>query len=313
MKILIISIFCISLYASNLPKCVYISSYHQGFSWSDGIEKSIKDVLKNKCEVFQFNMDTKRNKTENFKESQAILAREFISKINPNIVITADDNAAKYLVSKYYKNTKLPFIFCGINWTAKKYGFPYNNVTGILEVLPINGLFKLATEIVPGRNAIFIGDNTITDKKDLLRFQNFSKSININLDHKLVDNVSQWKDIYLKAQNDYDFVILGHNAAIKGWNNDEIKKFVYKNTKKLSLTTYNWMMEFATLGLTILPSEQGEWAANSAIAIINGYDIKDIAITTNKKWDIWLNSKIQKSSGVKIPRNIRYKAKKVID
>ena len=107
MKILIIILFYISLYSNTLPKCVYISSYHQGFSWSDGIEKSIKKVLKNKCEIFQFNMDTKRNKTESFKKSQAILAKNFINKINPNIVITSDDNAAKYLVSKYYKNSKL--------------------------------------------------------------------------------------------------------------------------------------------------------------------------------------------------------------
>ena len=311
MKILIISIFCISLYASNLPKCVYISSYHQGFSWSDGIEVSLKKVLKNKCEVFQFNMDTKRHKSESFKKSQAKLAKQFIDKINPSIVITADDNAAKYLVSKYYKNSKLPFIFCGINWTAKKYGFPYKNVTGMLEVLPINGLFKLANEIVDGKNVIFIGDNTITDKKDLQRFQEFSKSINIKLDHKLVDNVSQWKDIYLQAQKNYDFIILGHNAAIKGWDNNDIKEFVYKNTKILSLTTYNWMMEFAILGLTILPSEQGNWAANSALAVVNGYDIQNIKITTNKKWDIWLNTKIQKNSDITIPRLIRYKAKKV--
>ena len=301
----------ISLYASSIPKCVYISSYHQGFSWSDGIETSIKSVLKNKCEVLQFNMDTKRNKTEKFKKSQALLAKKFIDKINPSVVITSDDNAAKYLVSKYYKNSKIPFIFCGINWSAKQYGFPYKNVTGMLEVLPINGLFELSNSIVKGNNAIFIGDNTITDKKDLKRFQEFSKSVNIKLDSKLVDNASQWKDIYLKAQKDYDFIILGHNAAIKDWNDEEIKEFIYKNTKKLSLTTYTWMMQFSTLGLTILSSEQGNWAANSALAVLNGYKIKDIAITTNKKWDIWINSKIQKSSGINIPRHIKNKAKRV--
>lgn len=312
MKAIIISLFCISIYASNLPKCVYISSYHQGFSWSDGIEDSIKKVLKNKCEVYQFNMDTKRNKTESFKKSQALLAKKFIDDIKPSVVITSDDNAAKYLVSRYYKNSNIPFIFCGINWSAKKYGFPYKNLTGILEVLPINELFKLASQIVDGKNAIFIGDNTITDKKDLKRFQEYSKSVNIKLDYKLVDNISQWKNIYLKAQKDYDFIILGHNAAIKDWNDKEIKEFVYKHTKKLSLTTYNWMMKFTTLGLTILPSEQGDWAANTALAVIDGYHIKDIAITTNKKWDIWLNTTIQKNSNIKIPRHIRYKAKKVI-
>ena len=181
----------------------------------------------------------------------------------------------------------------------------------MLEVLPINGLFELSDTIIHGKTAIFIGDNTITDKKDLKRFQEFSESSNIKLDYKLVDNISQWKNIYLKAQKDYDFIILGHNAAIKNWNDKEIKEFVYKNTKKLSITTYTWMMQFSTLGLTILSSEQGTWAANSALAILNGYNIQDISITTNKKWDIWINTRILQSSGIHIPRYIKNKAKRV--
>ena len=311
MRLLFLLLFFISLSASKLPTCVYISSYHQGFTWSDAIEKSIKETLKDKCNVFQFNMDTKRNKSEKFKTSQALKAKQFIEKINPNIVITSDDNAAKYLVSKYYKNSKLPIIFCGVNWTVEKYGFPYKNVTGMIEVTPIKHLFSTAKKIVSARNAIFIGDNTITDKKDLARFKKDAKYANIKLSSALVDNVSQWKDIYLKAQKDYDFIILGHNSAIKGWDNNEIKKFVYKNTKKLSLTTYSWMMDFATLGFTILPQEQGEWVATTALAVLDGYKIQNIAITTNKKWDIWLNKKIQKKSNIHIPRQIRNKAKKV--
>jgi len=311
MKIIFISIFYISMYAAGLPKCVYISSYHKGFSWSDGIEKAIKNTLNGKCEVFQFDMDTKRNKTESFKMAQALKAKNFIDNMNPDIVIASDDNAAKYLVSKYYKNSKIPFIFCGVNWTVEKYGFPYKNVTGMIEVTPISHLFNIAKKIISPKTAIFIGDNTITDKKDLVRFEKYSKHANIKLDSVLVDNISQWKRAYLKAQKEYDFIILGHNAAIKGWNNKDIKEFIYKNTKKLSLTTYKWMMEFSTLGLTILPSEQGKWAATSALAVINGYDIKNIAISTNQKWDIWLNSKILDISNIKIPRQIKNKAKKV--
>lgn len=301
----------IGLYAKNLPTCVYISSYHQGFAWSDGIEKAIKNNLQDKCKLIQFNMDTKRHKSESFIKSQALNAKNFIDAINPDIVITSDDNAAKYLVTPYYKDSKIPFIFCGVNWTVEKYGFPYKNVTGMIEVTPIIHLFKLANQIVSPKNAIFIGDNTITDKKDLARFQKDAKLANIQLDDILIDRVADWKKAYKEAQDKYDFVILGHNAAIKGWDDEDIKKFVLKHTKVLSLTTYTWMMEFSTIGLTILPSEQGEWSAKTALAVINGYPINEIAITTNKQWDIWLNTKIQKVSKVQIPRKIRQKAKKI--
>ena len=312
MKLLVLLILLsVSLFAKQLPTCVYISSYHQGFSWSDGIEKGIRDIMKDKCNIIQFNMDTKRNKDEEFKEKQALKAKELIDKTNPDIVITSDDNAAKYLVSKYYKNSKIPFIFCGVNWTVEKYGFPYDNVTGMIEVTPITSLFEVAKQILDPKKAIFIGDNTITDKKDLRRFKKDAKTAGIILDDILIDEVKDWKKAYKDAQSKYDFIILGHNAAIKNWDDEDIKKFIYKNTKILSLTTYTWMMEFSTVGLTILSQEQGEWAANTALAVIDGYPIQDITITTNKQWDVWLNTKIKKASGIEIPRKIRVKAKKI--
>ena len=312
MKFFTLLIFLsISLFAKATPTCVYISSYHQGFSWSDGIEKGIRTTLKNKCKVVQFNMDTKRYKDEAFKEAQALNAKNFIDALNPDIVITSDDNAAKYLVSKYYKNSKIPFVFCGVNCTVEKYGFPYENVTGMIEITPISNLYNVAKQILKPKKAIFIGDNTITDKKDLVRFKKDAKKANILLDDILIDEVEDWKKAYKDAQSKYDFVILGHNSAIKNWNDEDIKKFIYKNTKILSLTTYTWMMEFSTIGLTIQAEEQGEWSANTALAIIDGYPIKDISITTNKRWDIWLNTKIQKISKIKIPRKIRIKAKKI--
>jgi ABC-type uncharacterized transport system substrate-binding protein len=312
MKLLtLIVLLSISLYAKNDRLCVYISSYHQGFAWSDGIEKAVKSTLKDKCKIIQYNMDTKRYKEDSYIKGQALNAKNFIDALNPDVVITSDDNAAKYLITPYYKDSSIPFVFSGVNWTVEKYGFPFRNVTGMIEVTPIKQLFDIADEIVSGKKAIFIGDNTITDKKDLARFKKDAKLANIQLDDILVDKVSQWKKAYKEAQTQYDYVILGHNAAIKGWNDDDIKKFVYKNTKILSLTTYTWMMEFSTIGLTILSSEQGEWSAKTALAILDGYKVEDIAITTNKQWDIWLNSKIQNVSEVSIPRKIRLKAKKI--
>lgn len=312
MKILIVLFLSFAFsFANKLPICFYLSSYHQGFQWSDGIEKAVYSTLNNKCRIVQFNMDTKRYKDRLFIESQALNVKNMIDTIQPDVVIASDDNAAKFVISKYYKNSTIPFVFCGINWTVEKYGFPYKNVTGMIEVTPIKELFRVAQDIVNPKKGIFIGDNTITDKKDLARFEKYAKEAQIELDNKLVDTVDEWKETFKEAQSQYDFIILGHNSAIQGWNDDEIKEFTLKNTKKLTLTTYSWMMDFAIIGFTIFPSEQGEWAANAALAILDGYPIDNIKITTNKKWDIWLNKKLQKVSKIEVPRKIRNKAKKI--
>jgi hypothetical protein len=71
-------------------------------------------------------MDTKRNKKEEEKRRAALKAKELIESWKPGVVITADDNAAKYLLQPYFRDHKIPFVFCGVNWNVDEYGFPYS-------------------------------------------------------------------------------------------------------------------------------------------------------------------------------------------
>lgn len=100
--------------ASAQSKCLFVSSYHQGYAWSDRVEKGLRNVLKGKCELRQFNMDTKHRKTEQDKQKAATQAYELIKQWQLDIVITADDNAARYLVQPYLKNTDIPVVLTGV-------------------------------------------------------------------------------------------------------------------------------------------------------------------------------------------------------
>ena len=307
---LVIFLMSLSLFAKERPTCLYINSYHVGFSWSDKLEKSLKNVLKDTCEIVQINMDTKRNKNEEYIKQKAIEVRDLIYKVNPDIVIASDDNASKFVIKPYFKNSDIPFIFCGINWTAKEYGFPYKNVTGMIEVIPINELYSLAKNLISAQKALFIGDDTLTDKKDLSHFIKLSSKHNIKLESALVNTSKEWMDAYIKGQ-DYDFIILGHNSAVKNWDDKEIKKFLENNSNKLVLTTYNWMMPYSMIGLTIKAQEQGTWAGNSAKAVLDGFPIEDINITVNKTWESTINQKLISLSNIKLPRDLIVKSKKL--
>ena len=310
--LLVIFFITLSLEAKDFPKCVYINSYHKGFSWSDKIEKSLKDVLKNSCEIIQINMDTKRNKSDEYIKAKAIEVRDLIYKLKPSIVIASDDNASKFVIKPYFKDSDIPFIFCGINWTAKEYGFPYKNVTGMIEVIPINDLYKLAKSLTGGKKALFIGDDTLTERKDLSHFSKLSEKHMIHLDSVLVDTIDEWKEAYKNAQENYDFIILGHNSAVKNWDDEEIKKYIATNSKKLVLTTYDWMMPFSMIGLTIKAQEQGLWAGNAAKAVLEGFNFSDINITVNKTWETIINTKQIKLANIKLPRDLLVKSKKLI-
>lgn len=309
LKIIFVVLFFPFSLLSNDKVCIYINSYHDGYSWSDTISKEIKNILNDSCNVIQFNLNSKIKKDEASIQAKALEAKKLIDSKNPNIVIVSDDNAAKYLVKPYYKDSKIPFIFCGINWTAKEYGFPYKNVKGIIEVLPVDSILNVATKLSSGKHGIFIGDDTITDEKDLSYFQKSAKRKDMLLDSKLVNTVQEWKNTYLKAQKNYDFIILGHNSAIKNWDDKEVKSFLKQNSKILSFSTYSWMMPFSMIGNIIKAQEHGQWAANAAKAILEGYDINKINITTNKSWNSYINYELVDAAKQTLPWEIKTKYK----
>jgi ABC-type uncharacterized transport system substrate-binding protein len=294
-------------------RCLFVSSYHSGYEWSDGVERGLRVTLHNKCEFKKFDMDTKRHKDEESKRDAAIQAKNIIEDWQPDVVITADDNAAKYLIQPHYKDHETPFVFCGINWNADGYGFPYKNTTGMIEIAPIDILFRKVQNILGGaRSAAYIGADTLTEKKNLNRFISAAENHRVNLKSYLVSTTEEWIEAYKAAQL-YDFVVIGSNSGIKNWNQTEIKNTIRTHTQQLSTTNHGWMMPYTLLGFTKIPEEQGEWAGQVALAILDGAVPSDIPIVSNKKWDIWINDAILTSSGVEIPDKLLRKAKKVAE
>ncbi|MGB5454862.1 MAG: ABC transporter substrate binding protein [Gammaproteobacteria bacterium] len=302
-----------SIYPSavSAKKCLYISSYHPGYAWSDGVERGLRSVLDGKCEIRQFNMDTKRNKQDEYITNKGIEAKQLIENWNPDIVITADDMAAKYVVQAHFKDHQIPFIFCGVNWSADEYGFPYSNVTGMIEVAPIYPLLEKVQALLPNaKKAIYIGADTLTEKKNLARFDTALKKKEIHLDSFLVSTVNEWLSAYSNAQ-EYDFIIIGSKSGINAWDQEKVVSAISKLSQKLSVTNHGWMMPYTMLGFTKMPEEQGEWAAQAALNVLDGIEISQIAIVPNRKWDIWTNLTLLKSSNVNLPEGLILKSKQV--
>ncbi|NCF37504.1 MAG: hypothetical protein GWP56_14160 [Gammaproteobacteria bacterium] len=297
--------------SSGAGKCLYVSSYHRGYAWSDGVEQGLRKVLTGHCEIRQIDMDTKRNKSAEFKQSAAVAVKREIESWQPDVVIVSDDNAAKYVVQQYYRDAATPFVFSGVNWTVKEYGFPYSNVTGIIEVAPLEAMLTHAIKYSGGaRKAIYLGADTLTEKKNLERVAEASKKLGIELEGMLVPTAGEWKSQYRAAQ-DADFIVMGSYSGISDWDETELAVFAVEHARKLTVTSHEWMMPFSTVGFTKIPQEHGEWAAQSAIEILKGKSPREIPIVANRDWDLWINASHLESTGVKLPRKFLRKAKKV--
>ena len=111
-------------------------------------------------------METNIFKTEEHKKQSALEAKEIIDSWKPDVVICSDDNASKYLIVPYFKNTELPFVFCGVNWDASDYGFPCSNVTGMLEVFLVQPGLDIIKPHVKGNRIGFLSNNRLSEHKN---------------------------------------------------------------------------------------------------------------------------------------------------
>ncbi|MCB1924915.1 MAG: hypothetical protein KDJ27_14430 [Gammaproteobacteria bacterium] len=302
---------CLGLTPTWAAKCLFVSSYHQGYAWADGVERGLRRVLDGRCELRQFDMDSKRHKSDVEKRASARAAKSLIDEWKPDVVITADDNAARYLIQDFYRDHRLPFVFCGVNWTVAEYGFPYSNVTGMIEIAPIRPLLARVKAIFPAASrVIYIGANTLTEKKNLARFQQAAVAEGLELDARLVDTADEWLAAYRRAQ-EYDYIIMGSNSGIRQWDDRAVAEAIVPMTRRLSVTNHGWMMPYSMLGYTKVPEEQGEWAAEAALRIIAGTRPADIPIVPNHKWDIWTNTRLLEAADIALPRDMLAASHKV--
>jgi ABC-type uncharacterized transport system substrate-binding protein len=293
-----------------LPRCLFVSSYHQGYAWSDGVQRGIEAVLKGRCELRQFDMDTKRHKTQADKEAAARRARALIEQWHPQVVIAADDNAARYLIAPYFRDAAIPFVFCGVNWSVAEYGFPYRNVTGMIEVAPVRPMIREAQMLTGnGDRFFYLGADTATEHKNLARFRKVAEALHLSVEYHLVSSLDEWVMAYRQAQ-DHPYLVIGSHAGITDWDFAAAKQAIVGHTRRLSVTSHEWMMPVSMLGFTKIPEEQGHWAAEAALAILDGLKPSEIPIIANQRWDLWMNMSLLREAGIELPARLRSKAKR---
>lgn len=303
--------------AAAKRKLLLIDSYHEGYPWSDGILQGALKTLgikrapdgalddsKSSVTVRVVHMDTKRNTSEDFQREAGKKVKAVIDAWSPDIVIAADDNASKYVIVPFYLGSSLPFVFCGVNWDASAYGFPASNVTGMLEVSLIPSMLKALSPYARGPRVGLLGAKNESNQKEVDAYRSRLK---IELAQVvLVDDFDNWKIQYVSLQSKVDLLLLAppsflaasaDNAAKQA----EAKRFVLENTRVPTGSVEDWIAPYALVTFAKRSSEQGEWAAQTALAILGGAAPSTIAIATNQQASVHLNMPLASRLGVQFP------------
>lgn len=300
-----------SFISATKRKLLYVNSYHHGYSWSDGIESGLLkalsiavrddgslDTTNSDVEIKMIHMDTKRNPEETFKKLAALKAKRVIDEWQPDIVVTSDDNAAMYLIAPYYKNSELPFVFCGVNYSADQYGFPTDNITGMVEISPTLLVLKSLKPYAQGERVGYLGTNVLTGRKDV-EWLLAQPGINL-VSTRLVDTFEEWKTAYLKLQESVDMLLMINPVSVRGWNHEEAVKFVLAETKIPSGTTLVHAIPYVLLGHVRSAEEQGWWSGKAALKILKGIPPSQIPVAKNQSSSYYLNMVLAKKLKIQI-------------
>lgn len=132
-------------------RILYVMSYHSPWRWTDGQLEGFKEGLGDAPAEFRsVALDSKRNSDPVTIAARAEQAAALIDAWQPDLIYTSDDDAQKYVASRYVNSTT-PIVFSGVNNPPQQYGFRNSeNVTGVLEHEHFVESVRLLQAIVPG-------------------------------------------------------------------------------------------------------------------------------------------------------------------
>lgn len=292
-------------------KILWIDSYHEGYAWTAGIERGIRQALAGSgVELRIERMNTKWIVEEKCRKQAALKAKTVVEAFRPDVVIASDDNAAKYLVVPYLKDTDLPVVFCGINWDASPYGFPCRNVTGMLEIEPVVALVRHLRRYAEGNRLGYLSADTASERK-VVRVYN-QHFFNGQMKSYLAKNFNDFKKLFLQAQQEVDMVYIANHSDMPGWDPLQVEEFLLQNVAKPTGSRLAYMERFVTFTVAKVPEEQGTWAARAALRILDGVEPGDIPVASNEQASLTLNLKMAKAAGIQVPVETLKAAGKVI-
>lgn len=282
-------------------KILWVDSYHAGYEWSDGLEAGLRSALEGSgVQLEVFRMDTKRYPER--CEEAGKQAWQLIQRLQPDVVIATDDNAQRCLVVPYLKGTNLPVVFAGVNWSAKEYGYPAPNVTGMIEVELANRLVEMVAPFAKGNRIGYVSIETETEQKIAEAYQDHFFSGAMKLYWSKTQ--AEFQEAFLQAQEDVDILFVSNNAGAPDWDKQVMRKFMQENTRIPTISVNPWMAPYVLATLAKVPEEQGEWAGQTALAILKGTPVREIPLAENKKGRLILNLTIAEKLKIVLPPSL---------
>ncbi len=154
-------------------RVLVLHSYHQGFSWTDALQKGIAETFAESAldiELSVEHLDSKRHPAPLLFEHLREVYTAKYARWRPNLILSCDDDALAFLFE--YRNSLfpgVPVVFCGLNVDNYNPAILENRrgYTGVVERLDLEATIELILSMQPDvRQIAFIHDQTTSGLVD---------------------------------------------------------------------------------------------------------------------------------------------------
>lgn len=284
-KLILLLFLCSFSFAKEV---LLLHSYHKGYTWSNDVSNAIEDRFRDSdVEVTTEYMDTKRIYSDQYLETLFKFYKQRYQNRKFDLIIASDNNALTFL-NRYHDKifTDIPIVFCGINnFNQLEFNkLPIKNrTTGVVEAVDIEKNIDLILKLHPNLSKLFIiNDTTPTGdsmKKEFYKIASKYENINIEyVDRFKIDELQN--DVKQLDKNSVIlFMLLFKDETGKIFTFKDGLEAIEKSSSVPIYGLWDFYVDYGLVGGFLTHGyTQGEYAANMARSILDGKDIKNIAI-----------------------------------
>jgi PAS domain S-box-containing protein len=265
-----------------------LHSYHEGLSWTDSITDGVYSAFEGgntDVNLYIEYLDTPRIASPRYSTEIAEMYRLKYANIRLGAIICSDEYAFHFLREHHdtlFRGT--PVIFCGVNYFEDEYLAGWENCTGIVEAIDVEGTIDTALFLDPGvREVYVVNDNTMTGIADRKVIEEVAKHYNGRLSFTIPENLTLEEIQEDVGRLPPDTVVLlmtlTRDADGTYYEYDDVIEGVSGASRVPVYSVWDvYMGKGLTGGKLLSAEEQGREAGTMALRVLNGEPASSIPV-----------------------------------
>lgn len=289
-----------------------VHSYHEELAWTWQCSRGIREALGD-MEIKELYLDSKRlPEPEYTARAESVLAEAL--RLRPEVVMLGDDNALR-LLGERISAAGIPVVFFGINNNPREYfkTLP-DNVTGVLESLPLFPWMRYLGKIVPhaAKMLVLMDDSATSEAIINVTFKNRRRVFvqNFLVEYKIAKGCAEWQRIVQDAGT-YDLIVMPtfhvlRNELCEHIPVEEVVRWTSANSPVpvFSHQDYTVGDEGLVGAYVIFGEAHGRQAGEVVRQILEGKNPRDIPAQMDKEGLFYFNRRQLRRYRLTLPQKI---------